>query len=258
MSTTNFFLLRLDRFFQLLNTSSVIIGVEFVFSNLCLAVSENLLSLSLQESPNQFIIRVMSLSFLSARHKSANNGSPFYDDWQTTTDRTTGLLLFHSDRLVFGSHEGASDRWWRHRSRSHQGTAARLRTPGCIRHKPLWWSGRWAHSLWRIHSRPGCQGPQRKYARYLPTTLRKLRMSGSRNSKVMREMMRKEMKWREKSKRSEATLTVRMKREDDHGDSNLSHSVRTSKQGRQSRDDDTNWQQRRDRDYEKRKIFFAW
>ena len=47
----------------------------------------------------------------------------------------------------------------------------------------------------------------------------------------------------EKSKRSEATLTVRMKHKDDCGmneDSNLSHSVRASKQGRQSRDDDTN------------------
>ena len=47
----------------------------------------------------------------------------------------------------------------------------------------------------------------------------------------------------EKSKRSEATLTVRMKHEDGHemnGDSNLSHSVRKSKQGKQSRDDDTN------------------
>ena len=44
-------------------------------------------------------------------------------------------------------------------------------------------------------------------------------------------MMRKEMKWMEKSKRSEATLTVRMKHEDDYGmneDSNLSHSVRAS------------------------------
>ena len=41
------------------------------------------------------------------------------------------------------------------------------------------------------------------------------------------------MKWMEKSKRS---LTVGMKHEDDYGmngDSNLSHSVRTSKQGRQ-------------------------
>ena len=47
----------------------------------------------------------------------------------------------------------------------------------------------------------------------------------------------------EKSERSNAKLTVRMNREDDHGmngDSNLSHSVRISKQGTQSRDDDTN------------------
>ena len=53
----------------------------------------------------------------------------------------------------------------------------------------------------------------------------------------------------EKSKRSEATLTVRMKHEDDYGmngDSNLSHSVRASKQGRQSTDNVTT----KKRDYE--------
>ena len=58
-----------------------------------------------------------------------------------------------------------------------------------------------------------------------------------------------------KSKRSEATLTACM---DDYGmneDSNLSHSVRASKQGKQSRDDDTNLQQKRD--YEKRRIYNA-
>ena len=41
-----------------------------------------------------------------------------------------------------------------------------------------------------------------------------------------REIMKKEMKWREKSKGSEATLTVCLKHEDDYGmngDSNLSH-----------------------------------
>ena len=63
LSTTNFFFLRLDHFIQLLNTSSVVIGLEFVFLNLCLTVSENLLSLSLQESPNLFIFGVVSLSF---------------------------------------------------------------------------------------------------------------------------------------------------------------------------------------------------
>ena len=40
----------------------------------------------------------------------------------------------------------------------------------------------------------GCQGPQRKCAGYLSTTLRKLKVSGSRNSRVIREMKRKEMK----------------------------------------------------------------
>ena len=50
----------------------------------------------------------------------------------------------------------------------------------------------------------------------------------------------------EKSKRSEATLTVRTNHEYDHGmngDSNLSHlshRVLASKEGKQSRDDDTN------------------
>ena len=55
-------------------------------------------------------------------------------------------------------------------------------------------------------SRPGCQGPQRKCAGYLSTTSWKLNLSGSRKNRLMREMMRKEMKWVEKSKRSEATL----------------------------------------------------
>ena len=48
--------------------------------------------------------------------------------------------------------------------------------------------------MWEERSRPGCQGPQRQYAGYLSTTSRKLKMSGSRNSKVIREMIRKEMK----------------------------------------------------------------
>ena len=49
LSAMKFFLLRFNNFTQFLNTSSVIIGLEFVFSNLCLAVSENLLSLSFQK-----------------------------------------------------------------------------------------------------------------------------------------------------------------------------------------------------------------
>ena len=164
MSTTNFFFLRLDHFIQFLYTSSVVICLEFVFSNLCLTVSENLLSLSLQESPNLFVFRVLSLNFVTLRVTcvTATNGFPhsIMTDWLTTTDKTTGLLL-QSDRLVFGTHWGASDRWWCHRSRSLQGTVARSRAPGWTRHKPLWWSGRWAHNLWEARSRPECQGPQR-------------------------------------------------------------------------------------------------
>ena len=53
-------------------TSSVVICLEFVFSNLRLTVSENLLSLCRsKKSPNLFILRVVTLSFLGAR-----NGSP--------------------------------------------------------------------------------------------------------------------------------------------------------------------------------------
>ena len=89
MSSTNFFLLRLDRFIQLLKTFSVVISLEFVFSNLCLTVRENLFSLSLQESPNLFTLRVVSLSFLGARHKWANNGShrSIMTDWRRQTGR---------------------------------------------------------------------------------------------------------------------------------------------------------------------------
>ena len=111
-------------------------------------------------------------------------------------------------------------------------------------------------TLWRSYSRPGCQSPQRKYAGYLSTTLRKVKVSVRRNSKVIKEMMRKEMKWREKSKRSEATLTTCMDDYGMNGDSNLSLRVRASKQGRQSRDNDTNWQQKER--LRKRRMFSAW
>ena len=78
MSTTNFFFLRLDHFIPLLNTSSVIICLEFVFSNLRLTVSEDLLPLSVQESPNLFAFRVLSLNFVTLRVTcvAANNGFP--------------------------------------------------------------------------------------------------------------------------------------------------------------------------------------
>ena len=78
LSAVKFFLLRLDRFIQFLFTSSVIISLEFVFSNLRLTVSEDLLPLSVQESPNLFVFRVLSLNFVTLRVTcvKANNGFP--------------------------------------------------------------------------------------------------------------------------------------------------------------------------------------
>ena len=69
-----FFLLRLDRFVQFLYTSSVVIGLEFVLSNLRLTVSEG------QESPNLFATT-------------------------TTTDKTTGLSVV----VVIGSSSAGSE-----------------------------------------------------------------------------------------------------------------------------------------------------
>ena len=69
-------------------------------------------------------------------------------------------------QIIDDSEKCWSDLWGCRRSRSHQGTVA-PRTPGCNQHKPLWWSGRWAHTLWEARSRPGCQGPQRKVHRFV-------------------------------------------------------------------------------------------
>ena len=88
--------------FNFLNTSSVIIGLEFVLSYLRLTINENLFPSSVQESPNLFAFRVFSKfswwrSWLLSRQTT---GYPFYHDWlTTTTDRTTSLL--QSDRLVW-------------------------------------------------------------------------------------------------------------------------------------------------------------
>ena len=57
-------------------------------------------------------------------------------------------------------------------------------------------------------SRPEIQGPQQEYAGYVSTTSWKLKVSGSKNSRVIGEMMKKERKWMEMSKRSGTTLTT--------------------------------------------------
>ena len=60
-----FFLLRLDLFIEFLFSSSVRMSLEFVFSNLRLTLREDLLPLSVQESPNLFVFRVLSLNFVT-------------------------------------------------------------------------------------------------------------------------------------------------------------------------------------------------
>ena len=63
ISTINISSLRLDNFIQLLNTSSVIIGLEFVLSNLRLTVSEDLFSLSFQKNPDLLIFLSRDVNF---------------------------------------------------------------------------------------------------------------------------------------------------------------------------------------------------
>ena len=65
LSTMQFFLLRLDRFSQFLYTSSVIISLQFVLLISAWKISDDLLSLSVQESPNLFAFRVLSLNFVT-------------------------------------------------------------------------------------------------------------------------------------------------------------------------------------------------
>ena len=60
INTINLTLLSLDNSIQFLDTSSIIIGLELVFLNLCLTVSENLLFLSFKK-------RILICSFSESR-----------------------------------------------------------------------------------------------------------------------------------------------------------------------------------------------
>ena len=67
-----------------------------------------------------------------------------------TDDGQTGRQAFLFTVICSSSapRQGASCRWWRHRSRSrHQGTVARQRTPGCIRHQA-------SVMMWSLGSKP--------------------------------------------------------------------------------------------------------
>ena len=155
LSTMKFFLLRLDRFTQFLYTSSVIISLEFVFSNLRLTVSEDLLSLSVQKSPNLFAFRVLSLNFVTLRVTcvTANNGLPrsIMTHWR---GRQTGRQAF-SFRVIDSSSARVEER---------------LTDNGVVvRHKSLWGSSRWAHNLWGRTWSPGDPTPQGQCAWLLST-----------------------------------------------------------------------------------------
>ena len=80
------------------------ISLEFVFSDLRLTDSEDLLPFSVQESPTLFFFRALSLNFRDLLQRVA----PFYHDFchcsqrvapfyletlTTTTDQTTGLVI---------------------------------------------------------------------------------------------------------------------------------------------------------------------
>ena len=174
MSTINFSSLRLDNSTQFLYTSSVIIGPEFVFSNLRLIVSEDLLPLSVQESPNLFAFRVCLLISWPYAWLMSRQTTGFTDlSWLIDDDDRpeTGLLV-RSDRLVLGMPCTASDRFRRRRDPRLRGTVARLRTPDWTWHKSLWGSSRWAHNLWRRTWRPGDTAPQRQCAWLLSTYLK--------------------------------------------------------------------------------------
>ena len=90
------------------------------------------------------------------------------------------------------------------------GTAARPRTPGCIRHKLPWWSGCWTRNLWEGRARQGCQDPHwRKCTGNLSSTSWKNKLSGRRRTKWSERRWRRRKKWMEKSNQSEKLTTRR-------------------------------------------------
>ena len=119
MSTINFSSLRLDNFIQLLNTSSVIIGLEFVFSNLCLTISVNLLSLSFQNNPDLLIFWAATRIFFDVWDewiKLITNKSPCsVTDRRRLTGRQTfvrRVISVSTARCIFSL---LGEQWWRER-----------------------------------------------------------------------------------------------------------------------------------------------
>ena len=97
MSTINVSLLRFDNFIQLLDTSSVIIGRELVFLNLCSIISEDLLILSFQKNLDLLV-------------SESRRGSSLTFEISDPNSSKTGLLVLKHDRRLTTNLRQESDK----------------------------------------------------------------------------------------------------------------------------------------------------
>ena len=188
LSTMKFFLLRLDRFVQFLYTSSVIISRNSCFRISAWQSARICSHCRSRRGPNLFALKVLSLpcAWLASRQTTGLHVLSWLTDDDRQDDRPSPSEW--SARL---RHDwGVSDRWWYRRSRSLRGTVARSRTPGWTRHKPLWWSGRWAHNLWRSSYCPEDPATQRQCAWLWSTTSRKRKVKDRKKCRKLKVMKR--------------------------------------------------------------------
>ena len=134
--------LRLDNFIQFWNTSFVMIGLELVFLNLCMIISEKLLFPSFQKHPDLLILWVATRIFSDVWIWWSENRFPCSN--MTDRQRLTGQQAFvkrvislSTARWIFPAPEWtvvkrALCRWWSHGTLGHADLRAcrRWRTPG--------------------------------------------------------------------------------------------------------------------------------
>ena len=170
VSTINFSSLRLDIFIQLLNTSSVIVGLEFVFFESLLGSQRE--SAPFVDSEESWFAHFLScdadfLWRLSSLHQTDQQQVALFYDRQTSTVWTT-FLRPESVSLVCGSRcifSLLGEHWWRERCADGVGRWLKvMRVQGPVLaggQVPFlaWPGGRWALNLWDGRTRQGCQGP---------------------------------------------------------------------------------------------------
>ena len=118
-STINLTSLRRDNSIQFLDTSSIIIGLELVFLNLCSTISENLLFWSFQKNPDMLIFWVATWIFSDGWTQRTKFMYGSLRSYMTDGRRLTWQQTFlqESDKLVYGSlFSLLSEQWWRERS----------------------------------------------------------------------------------------------------------------------------------------------